>query len=67
MELYKKQIERQNFVDNAIFDLLQMVNPTEKKIDWNIEIIANVRDTIQYYITQKTYCSEQEFYPYIEE
>ena len=67
MELDKKQIERQDFVDNSIFELLQSLNPTDKNFDWDIEMIANIRDEIQYYIIKKVDCSEQEFYPYIEE
>ena len=67
MELNKKQIERQDFVDNSIFELLQSLNPTDKNFDWDIEMIANIRDEIQYYIIEKVNCSEQEFYPYIEE
>jgi hypothetical protein len=67
MDLNKKQIERQDFVDNSIFELLQALNPTDKEFDWDIEMIADVRDGIQYYMIQKTNCSEQEFYPYIEE
>ena len=67
MELDKKQIERQDFVDNSIFELLQSLNPTDKNFDWDIEMIANIRDEIQYYIIEKVNCSEQEFYPYIEE
>jgi hypothetical protein len=67
MELTKKQIERQDFVDNAIFGLLETLNPTKKQLDWDIEMIGTVRDAIQSFMEQKTNCSEQEFYPYIEE
>ena len=66
MELTKKQIDRQDFVDNSIFELLQTLNPTDNNFDWNIEIIAIVRDAVQHFIVSKTNCSEQEFYPYIE-
>ncbi len=65
MELTKNQIERQDFVDNTIFELLQTLNPTKEYFDWDIEMIAEIRDTIQHYIINKTKCSEQEFYPYI--
>ena len=66
MELNKKQIERQDFVDNSVFDLLQLLNPTKKEFDWDIEMIGNVRNLIQNWIIKKTNCLEQEFYPYIE-
>jgi len=67
MELNKKQIERQELVDNSIFNLLLSLNPTEKHFDWDIEMIGDIRDIIQGWIIEKTDCSEQEFYPYINE
>jgi hypothetical protein len=63
MELNKKQIERQDFVDNVIFELLQTVNPTNQKLDWDIEIIGRIRDMILSHYN----FDEQEFYPFIEE
>ncbi|MDR2424147.1 MAG: hypothetical protein LBD59_05410 [Prevotellaceae bacterium] len=49
----KKQIKRQDFVDNSIFELLQALHPTDKEFDWDIEMIADVRDGIQYYRIEK--------------
>jgi len=63
MELSRKQIERQDFVDNLIYELLYALNPTEKYFDWNIEMIADIRDEIQNYLINKTNCSEEDFYP----
>jgi hypothetical protein len=65
-ELTKEQMERQDFVDNSIFELLQALNPTDKSFDWDIEAISDVRYIIQQYIIGKTNCSEQDFYPYFE-
>ncbi|GHT53720.1 hypothetical protein AGMMS49982_17250 [Bacteroidia bacterium] len=67
LELSDKQIERQDFVDNAIFELLQSLNPMEEQFDWDIEMIGDIRDTIQSWIIDKTHCSEQDFYPFIAE
>ena len=67
MELKKNQIERQDFVDNTILDLLKTLNPTNKQLDWDIEMISNIRDIVKTWIVEKTSCSEQDFYPYIEE
>ena len=44
--LTKKQIERQDFVDNQIFELIQKLLPSSKQIDWDIEAIGAVRDAI---------------------
>lgn len=65
MELTEKQIRRQDAVDNAIFDLINQLIPSDKEMEWDIEAIAAVRDTIQDQLVQRGICSEQTFYPYI--
>ena len=67
MELTGQQIERQDFVDNAIFNLINELIPSDKEMEWDIEFIGVVRDAIQTRLVEKGICSEQEFYPYIEE
>jgi hypothetical protein len=62
-ELTRDQLERQDFVDNAIQELLQLLNPTETPIPWDIESISRVRDEIQRCVVSKTGCTEQQFYP----
>lgn len=63
-KLTKKQIERQDFVDNEIFELLQRIIPSSKKMEWDIEMIAFVRDAIKEQIVDnKKLMSEFEFYP----
>ena len=63
MELTAKQIERQDFVDNKIMTLLQEVNPTSQSLQWDIEIIGEIRDIISDYFSSKGICSEEDFYP----
>ena len=65
MELTEQQIERQDYVDNAIYDLITKVIPSNRKLEWNIEVIGEIRDTIQSQLVEKGICSEQEFYPYL--
>ena len=67
MELTKKQLERQDFVDNAIFYLLETLNPTKKQLNWDIEVIGAIRNQISDYFVDVEICKVQEFYPYIEE
>lgn len=67
MELSQTQLSRQDFVDNKIHELLQELIPTEKQIEWDIEAIGAIRDTIAKVYSDKKLCSDQEFYPYIEE
>ncbi len=67
MELTRQQIERQDFVDNAIFDLMNRLIPSDKEMEWDIEAIGEVRDVILAQFERKGFCTEMEFYPYIEE
>ncbi len=68
MELSKKEISRQDFVDNSIFELLKEVNPSESELDWDIEVISEIREIVQNFFVQKCdLCTEQEFYSFFEE
>lgn len=68
MALTSEQIKRQDFVDNAIFDLIKTVNPTEKDINWDIEMIGDVRDAIEDWLVERLkITNEPNFYPYLEE
>ncbi len=66
IELTKKQLERQDFVDNAIFDLIKELIPEDKaeNLQWDIEMIAEVREEIENFVVgRKNLISEEEFYP----
>lgn len=66
--LTNEQIVRQNFVDNSIFELLQSLNPSEQKIEWDINVIGEVRDCISQCLHERfKMTDEMLFYPYIEE
>lgn len=65
--LTKKQLERQDFVDNAIFELIQTLNPTDEEIEWDIDFIGEIRDVIQSQFVDMEICDEQTFYPNIDE
>jgi hypothetical protein len=67
MELTKEQIERQDFVDNATFNFINSIIPNENQIQWDIDSIAQVREKVWDVIKFRNICSEQEFYPFIEE
>lgn len=68
MELTNKQIERQDFVDNRIFELIEEINPSQTEIDWDIEVIANVRETIRIWLVEELKLTdEMTFYAYLEE
>lgn len=62
------EISRQDYVDSVIFNLIQSLNPTKQSIEWDIEMIGDIRDTIEDWIVAKmNICTEKDFYPYIEE
>ena len=58
------QIRRQDFVDNQIYDLVKRLNPSRRELEWNIEMIGDIRDTIQHWLVdQYKIVDELEFYP----
>jgi len=62
--LSEEQIKRQDFVDNEIHDLVKRLIPTTREIDWDIEMIADIRDTIQHWLVDKhKIVDELEYYP----
>jgi len=68
IELTDERIKRQDFVDNAVFDLICEINPADKNLEWNIEMIGEIRDDIRYWLVERLkVCEEMTFYPYIKE
>jgi hypothetical protein len=62
--LNEDQIKRQDFVDNKIYELVNQLVPSEKKIGWNIEMIGDIRETIQHWLVDRyRIVNELEFYP----
>ena len=59
----KRQIERQDFVDNTIFVLIQTINPMDRPISWDIEMIGNIRDALVGEYEKKLGIREFEIYP----
>ena len=65
LKLTKQQIKRQDFADNQVFELIQKLAPSAK-IEWDIEMIGNIRDLIKTQIVyEKKLMSEGKFYPYL--
>lgn len=66
--LTDKQIKRQDFVDNQIFELIQELNPYQTEIDWNIEMISDIREIIRIWLVEDLKVTdEMSFYAYTEE
>lgn len=67
-ELTKRQIERQDSVDNCIFEMVQRLNPSDRQIEWDIEMIGGIRDLIEGWLVRHLQITDaMTFYPYIEE
>jgi len=67
-ELTQQQIAQQDFVDNAIFSLIGVINPGNKEIEWDIEMVGEIRDVLKEWLVDKlNLITEQEFYPHLEE
>jgi hypothetical protein len=63
-KLTESQIKRQDFVDNQIYDLVKQLIPSTREIEWDIEMIGDIRDTIQHWLVdQYKIVDELEFYP----
>ena len=59
-----KQIKHQDFVDNEIHNLVKRLIPSRREIEWDIEMIADIRDTIQHWLVDRyKIVDELEFYP----
>ena len=63
--LTKQQLERQDFVDNGIFELIQKLLPANKQLEWDIEVIGAVRDVIQNEVAKKKFMNKRQFYPFL--
>jgi len=66
----RRQIERWDLVDNAIFSLIEQLNPVplDKKIDWDTDGVAEARveirgTLIRLYCERLKLCTGDEFYP----
>jgi len=58
------QIKRQDFVDNQIYDLVKQLIPSTREIEWDIEMIGDIRDTIQHWLVNRyKIVDELDFYP----
>lgn len=62
------QIERQDFVDNAIHKLLNDLSPDGMVVEWDITHIHVVSDAIQEILVNRLHVmTEMDFYPYLKE
>jgi hypothetical protein len=68
-DLTLNQIQRQDEVDNIIMTCIQ--NCADEfmhggMLEWDQEIIAEIRESIQKHLVKHHVCTEMQFYPYLE-
>jgi hypothetical protein len=69
----KAMIEKWDNVDNAIFNLIEQLNPSvETKIEWETDGVAEARAEIReiligLYCEKLNLCKEEDFYPFSNE
>jgi hypothetical protein len=60
-EFTREQLDKQDFIDNAIMKLINKVNPTDKKIKYDGHIVREV--LIEIFTKDLALCTERKFYP----
>jgi hypothetical protein len=67
-ELTNYELEQQDLIDNACYELITQFCPNGlKDVEWNIQHISKIREALQEVIVDDMkLMTEQEFYPYIE-
>ena len=61
-ELTEEQIKRQDYVDNAIYQLVREINPVDKEIAWDIEMIGDVRDVIEDWLVERLKLTDEQVF-----
>ena len=57
-------IERWDLVDNTIYDMMETLNPSQTKLEWDIKPISEIREVlVRYLVEELKLCTEDEFYP----
>jgi hypothetical protein len=62
-ETERAKIERWDFVDNTIKDMLKVLNPSCRELKCDIHPISEIREIIiKYFVEELKICTEEEFY-----
>jgi DNA polymerase sigma len=63
-EFTREELDKQDFIDNAIMKLINKVNPTTVKIKYDGHIVSKVREAlIEIFTDDLDLCTERAFYP----
>ena len=60
----REKIERWDFVDGTIYEMIVELSPSTKELRWDIKPISEIRDVlINYFVEELKLCTEDDFYP----
>ena len=60
----REKIHKWDFVDNTIFEMIENLNPSTKKLEWDIKPISEIREVlVSYFVEELKLCTENDFYP----
>jgi DNA polymerase sigma len=63
-EFSKKELDRQDFVDNSIMDLINKLNPTAEEIKYDAHFVSKICLALVDIFTNDLHlCTDREFYP----
>lgn len=60
-ELTAEQIKRQDYVDNAIYQLIREINPVDKEIAWDIEMIESGKNKAKQFAVEQSERIKQDY------
>ena len=63
-EFAKQELQRQDFVDNEVFELLERLAPADAHLQWDIELIGFIRAAIGRQLVERRMIRANQFYPY---
>ena len=60
----REKIHKWDFVDNTIFEMIENLNPSTKKLEWDIKPISEIREVlVSYFVEELKLCTKNDFYP----
>jgi len=60
----REELAQQDFIDNSIMELINKVNPSPVKIDYDGQIVSKIRNSlIEVFTRDLDLCTERGFYP----
>jgi hypothetical protein len=65
-ELTDAEVERIDDIQNAAFEFVNSILPRGAQVDWDIEMLDGILETVWEHIEDRGICTEREFYPFVE-